>query len=677
MALFSSLTVALALAVPAAADPSRVASIVANMTLDEKLGLLHGSTSDYTGATTAVDRLSVPRLLMNDGPQGFRTSAALAGTTTAFPSGLAIAATFDVKQAAAWGDAMGEEFAGKGANVQLGPGLNVARVPLNGRNFEYLSGEDPHLGATLVAAVVPEIQKHGVIANVKHFIGNNQETDRLGGDMVIQERALHELYLPPFEAAAEAGVLSAMCSYNRLTVNGVTAWACEHPYSLKTLENISKDIFVMSDWGATHSSKPSIEAGLDQEMPGSTYFGDAMKAKVQAGDVDEAVVDASVSRVLNAMDAVGLLDGVVEYGAIGDNVTSPAHAEVAKDIASNATVLLKNDGDVRGELSMLPLQSCDGLVIVGSTFETAGGGSGKVTSYAAPLSDALSAACGVDVPTFATLDDDDAKTAVAGAAAVVVLAGTTSSEGSDRDDLTLGDDDALVSAVAALSSNVVVSVSTPGAFLTPWSDDVQAILVTWMGGQELAYALADILLGVVSPAGRLPLTLPNIENEVGFTRDQYPGIEGDPVEGCDLPCLVANYTEGLYIGYRWYDANAVAPKYPFGHGLSYTSFAYADLVVDASSANVTVTNAGDVAGAEVAQLYLAPPAAAGEPPRQFKGFAKTAVLAPGASAVVTFAFDARSFAAWGDGGWAPVPGIYRVEVGASAGDVRVNGTVAV
>jgi len=653
----------LLLAVGASGD--RASDLLAQMNLTEKVGLLHGSTSDYTGATTAVERLGIPRLYMNDGPQGFRTSDELAGTTTAFPSGLAVAATFDVAQAAAWGDAMGEEFRGKGADVQLGPGLCVARVPVNGRNFEYASGEDPFLGATMVSHIVPAIQKHGVMANAKHFAANNQETDRASGDMVVDSRAFREIYLPPFKAALEAGALSVMCSYNRITLDNETAWACEHPVTLRELKGDASDVFVMSDWGATHSTEAIVQ-GLDQEMPASDYFGRRLVNAVEDGSVDQSYVDDAVLRVLRAMDAIGLLNGT-KTGSVDANVTSAAHSEVAKHVAANATVLLKNEG-------ALPA-TCDGLVVVGTSFYTAGGGSGHVDAPATPLSRVLGARCGA-VPFFANATGHEA--AIGAAATVLVLAGTTSSEGSDRDDLSLGDDDALVASVASLSDSVVVSVSTPGAFLAPWADDVRAILVTWMGGQELAPALAALLLGDANPSGRLPLTLPNAENEVGFTEAQYPGVaDPDPPAGCDAPCLRAEYAEKMEVGYRWYDARAVEPKYPFGHGLSYTTFGYSDLEACQARATASVTNTGSVAGAEVAQLYLGFPSGAGEPPQQLKGIAKTPILQPGETATVTFPLTDASFSTWDEAAraWAVAPGTFTVYVGASSRDVRLTATL--
>ena len=635
------------------------------MTLTEKLGLLHGSASNYTGATTAIARLGVPRLLLNDGPQGFRAPESLDGTSTAFPSGLAVAATFDDQLAATWAATIASEFAKKGATVLLGPGLNVARVPVNGRNFEYCSGEDPYLGARMAASIVKAIQAQNIIATAKHYVLNNQETGRIGADSIIDERTWREIYLPPFESAVKHGALSAMCSYNRITLSNVTAWACEHPLTLQHLKK-QAPLFVMSDWLATHSTQAIVQ-GLDQEMPGDFYFGSKLRKDVQSGAVDEGTIDAASLNVLRAMQTIGALDRAPR-GDLAADVSTPSHQEIARRVAAHAIVLLKNDG-------LLPLKSCAGLVVLGDLQNyTVGGGSGRVVGRTVSLADAFETRCGI-VEAYTDLQSKKAQDAVATAATVLVVTGSTSTEGADRSTLAL-DGEAMIEAAAKLNNHVIVACAAPGAFLTGWRDTVQAILTTWPGGQELANALVDVLFGDVNPSGRLPLTLPMTENDLKFTQRMYPGLpDPAPPKGCADPCLKVYYDERLEVGYRRYDSHNIEPAYAFGHGRSYTSFAYGNLTVAPHMVTFDVRNSGATKGAEVAQLYVVPPSSRGY--QQLKGFHKTAVLAPGGVERVALRFDARTFSAFRDGAWRRVPGEHQLRVGASSRDARLLGTVDV
>jgi beta-glucosidase-like glycosyl hydrolase len=361
------LCVGMALAAPV--DPkAAAAAMVEKMTLDEKVILLHGTGAGYTGNTPAIPRLGIPPLNMNDGPQGYRS-----GGTTAFPSGLTAAASFSRKSMGDWGSAMGEEFFGKGANVQLGPGLCVARVPRNGRNFEYLSGEDPYLGFELVQPVIKGIQSKGVIANAKHWIMNNQETDRSGGNEVVDDRTRWEMYYPPFLGAIKAEVGSFMCSYNR--ING--AYSCENNGTLATdlKKTAGFEGWIMSDWGATHSM--SINQGLDQEMPGGGFMGAKLKAAVQDGTVSQATLDDSVKRILTQMYKFKLFDNINQWNGSthSDDVTTLAHSQIARNVSAAATVLLTNKNGI------LPLKQGTKIALIGSDSVDPlvhGGGSGQV-----------------------------------------------------------------------------------------------------------------------------------------------------------------------------------------------------------------------------------------------------------------------------------------------------------
>ena len=647
----------------------------------------------------------------------------------------------------AWAQAMGEEFVGKGANVQLGPGVNVARVPLNGRNFEYVSGEDPYLGATLIQPLVRGIQSNGIIANMKHYINNNQETNRGNVSANDDERTRMEMYATPFGAAVEAGVLSTMCSYNRINV----VWSCENPDTLGELKgyyNFSG--WVMSDWGATHSTVNSALAGLDQEMPDDQYFGDALIQALQAGQVTQANIDDKVTRILTAMFAAGLFDNP-NTGNIANNVTSVAHNELARSLAGKATVLLQNYG-------ILPLDrnTVGKIAVIGSAAYsgaiTGGGGSGAVYPYyqVTPL-EGISTALGgefphrptectteqgvayvaIDAPSaeassssaccqlcsarydcnvwtyyqgscfFESLplavpihdkgyvsgfpaplplptnvlynngsDQESAATVAAQADVAIVVVGTFSSEGHDRPNLAFPNfQDGLVFAVAAAQPNTIVVMINPGAVLTPWSSEVQAVLAMFMPGQEEGNALADVLFGDVDPGGRLPVTFPNIENEVGFTQSQYPGL---PI----FNPLIAEYTEKLEIGYRYYQSHNIQPKFAFGHGLSYTTYSYSNLQVSGRNVTFDVTNTGSRTGYEVPQMYLRFPPAAGEPPLQLKGFTKLE-LSAGQTATVTFTVQDRDLSIWDitAGDFVPQTGQFGINIGASSEDFRLYGTL--
>ena len=629
-------------------------------------------------------------------------------------------------------------------------------MPVNGRNFEYLSGEDPFLGYTLVQPVIQGIQSQvrvcpravradesrvmacdwlmiamltvgcgcdkrshrccrhvtclcrdcacppslslckplslyvhhacrvstvcpaasvcaqGVIANVKHFVMNNQETNRQEVSANVDERTRWEMYMPPFLGAVEAGVLSAMCSYNK--INNV--YACENEVTLNaSLKGFAGfQGWVMSDWTATHSTVNAVKAGLDQEMPIAFYFSSvALQLALDAGDITQAMIDDKVLRILTAMFTAGLFDRAPS-GDIHANVTSPAHNALAREFATEAIVLLKNSGGV------LPLsKNAAGrtIAVIGDACSTApivgGEGSGYVgPPYIITVADGVSSkASGATIRVVGT-NVTEAVAAATSADVAIVCTATTSSEGIDRANLDLpAAENAVIAAVAAAQKNTVVVVTSPGAVLLPWIDAVPAAIATFMPGQEAGNAIADILFGDANPSGKLPLTFPLTNNPTNFTPAQYPGLPS-------LFPLEANYSEGLLIGYRWYDAHHVTPLFPFGHGLSYTQFKYSGLTASATNVTIVLTNTGSVAGAEVAQLYLAFPSAANEPPLQLKGFGKV-MLQPGQSATVAFPVTARDLSIWDatTHDWAMQHGTFGVYVGASSRDIRAKGTFTV
>ncbi|GMH69733.1 hypothetical protein TrST_g3798 [Triparma strigata] len=640
----------LASALLAAVTADRADDLVSSMTLEEKISYLGGRGMGtypedgwYVGTVYALDRLDIPALLYNDGPQGFRDDAR-PGTTTAFPSGLNIAATWDTEMAALWGDKMGKEFFDKGANVMLGPGLNVARVPVNGRNFEYMSGEDPVLGATLVPHVIEKAQAHKILANAKHWVNNNQETNRGSMSSNVDERTRYEMYYPPFQAAIDAGVGSFMCSYNK--INHV--YSCENPETLLTdlKGNMGFEGYVMSDWGATHS--PSLMEGLDQEMADSDFMNfDNLK------DMPIENIDASVKRILKPFIDVGAFDITENEQAdrsIYNNVTNDEHFQAARTIAANSHVLLKNDNDV------LPLgadfwNSDINVAMFGTQAASpaiGGQGSGRVDAAwtPSPLDTFKARAAGGDYGADSDKvsyygdpmsDDDIAEMKDAAEAADVCFfwLSTMSGEGGDRDSLSL-DNDVHVASVAEHCKKSVVVVTTPGAALLPWSDAVDAILVNFMPGCASAFATMDVVLGDVNPSGKLPITFPATENQEGFTEIQYPGL--DDAEN-------VTYTEGWSFGYRFYHQHQENPNFFFGEGLSYTTFDLIKATVSGQSIKVGLKNSGKATGSAVPQLYLQMPEECDEPLWMLKKFAKVSIDA-GEETIVEFDLTDRDLSIW-------------------------------
>jgi len=683
---------------------ARTRLLVANMTLDEKLAMLHGPSypqlfecvapnvsglalrpeCSNTGYLAPNTRLGIPPINLNDGPQGFR-DVRRPGTTTSWPSGLTVAASWDADAVREWGSGIAREFREKGSNVMLGPGLNLARVPQNGRNFEYLSGEDPHLGYVLARAAVNGIQSQKVVANAKHFVLNSQETNRTVSSSEADERLRFEMYYPPFEGAIEADVGSVMCSYNK--VNRI--WSCENPEVLiRDLKGaLGFQGFVVSDWWAMHST--SLMAGLDMEMPGSYFMSpELIKPGLAAGTIDSEAIDESVGRILWPLFAVGAMDEPLSTwgpSRLRRNVASEASAASARRLSAMSTVLLKNDGDT---LPLRPGLRLALLGLAGAKALVGGGGSGSVVpSYLVTPLEGITAAAGpgAEVVFGEGKNITRARELAAGADFAIVFVGTLSEEAKDRPSLSLDavcdadrglscTQNELVEAVARANPRTIVVASIPGAVLMPWSGRVPAILVNFMPGQQVGHAIADVLFGSVNPSAKLPLTFPNCENEMQMSPAQWPGLTHPGALGS---YAYSFYTEKLLVGYRYYDAHGLnfTVGFPFGHGLSYTTFEYSDLAVEGTQVAFTVRNTGLVPGAEVAQLYLGFPASAGEPPLQLKGFRKTRPLAPGYAQRVKLQLRPRDLSIWSAKvrTWTVCQGTFELRVGASSRDLRLAG----
>jgi len=627
---------------------ARAAARLALLSQDEKLRLVQGSSGAFVGNIPAVG--DMPALSLQDGPAG----VARFGDVTAFPAPIALAATWDRALVQSFGAAMGEEQRGKGVMIQLAPMMNLARVPAAGRNFESF-GEDPYLAGELAARDVLGIQSQKVVATAKHFVGNEQETNRSSADSRIDERTLHELYYEPFAASVKAGVGAVMCSYNR--VNG--AYACENPATLGDLKaGLGFSGFVMSDWGATHSTAEAANAGLDLEMPRGQNFS-GLAAAISAQSVAQARLDDMVLRLLTSLERVGVL-GDPPAGSPTAVVNTAAHAELARQAATESITLLKNDA------AILPLDPAKSVLVVGEAGgpqpSAVGGGSAFVNApyVVSPLA-ALQSRGNLTV----NYDDGTSDSVLAAAQAAdvaLVFVHVPSSEGQDRASLSSGAD-ALIAKVAAANPNTIVVLNAPGAVLMPWLAQVRAVLVAWYPGQENGNALGSVLYGDANPGGKLPLS--------------FPASEADLPQPSSAHTIT--YAEGLAIGYRALDSAGTPPLFSFGFGLSYTSFAYSALVLRAGaepgsvSATFDLTNTGTRAGSEVAQLYLGFPASAGEPPQVLRGFERV-LLRSGETRSVEIELRPRSFSCWSASQHARyVPsGTYRITVGGSARDAALH-----
>ncbi len=653
-----------------------VDGLLASMTLDEKVAQLHG-TGQMRG--TVNRRLDVPAFEPADGPHGvgeavWRYLYRHTDRATAFPAAIAIAASWDPDLAARIGGAIASEARAKGRNWLLAPAVDLVRDPRAGRVFEAY-GEDPCLSGRLGAAFVRGAQAQGVIATPKHFVCHHHETLHREVDVRVDERTLRELYLAPFEAAVrEGGARSIMAAGN--SVNGTHS--TEHEWLLRTVlrDEWGFDGVVVSDWDATTSTAASIDAGLDVEMPTAKFYGAPLLAAVESGRVPASRIEDAARRVLAVKLAAGLFSRPLELDPT--RVGTAEHRELALEAARESIVLLENRGD------FLPLrpQPNGAIAVLGPWARRAALG-GRGSSEVKPL-DAVSIAeglrgavpAGVRIETLADWKDEGRVAALAGSTDVVVLAlglgPRLEGESLDRvgNDLTLpADQVSLIERVLEANAHVVVVLYAGSAIaMDPWIDRVAAVVLAWYPGELGGQALAEILLGSVNPSGKLPLTFPRAAAQL-------------PAFGT-FPERVTEYREGIFVGYRHFDASALEPLYPFGHGRSYTRFEYSDLLVSVRGegpaigvdVRFLVRNTGDRAGAEVAQVYVHDlEASVARPPRELKGFARLALEA-GESREVKLSLGYRDLAFFDEAthAWRVEPGAFEVQVGASSRDLRLR-----
>ncbi|MFE3447102.1 glycoside hydrolase family 3 C-terminal domain-containing protein [Nocardia sp. NPDC059180] len=656
---------------------------ITELSLTDKAAL--GSGADFW-TTKALG--PVASILLTDGPHGVRRQTGatdhlgLAGSApaTCFPPAVGLGQSWDTALVRRVGEALGREARALGVDVLLGPGINIKRDPRCGRVFEYYS-EDPFLTGVLGAVWVQGVQGTGVGASLKHFAVNNAEHDRMRASSDVDERPLREIYLRAFaHIVRTAQPWTVMCSYNR--INGV--YASENQWLLTELlrGEWGFDGLVVSDWGAVANRVDAVEAGLDLEMPGGSGASDAaVVAAVESGALETAAVERAAQKV--AALAAKVVDGRAAAGAAPD---LDAHHRLAREVAARCVVLLRNEGE------LLPLSAGQSLAVIGEFAQTPryqGGGSSHVnpTRLDVALTEIAAAAEPGQVryargfSTDDTSDDDTLRSeavAVARDAEVAVvflgLGAGQESEGFDRDDIEVPADQlALLAEIVAVQPNTVVVLSHGGVLrLAPVADLAPAIVDGALLGQAGGGALADVLFGRVNPSGRLTETVPMRLQDV-------PAYLNFPGENSHI-----RYGEGIYIGYRWYDARDIEVCYPFGHGLSYTTFDYSDLSVDSGAqqltVRVTVTNTGSRRGREVVQIYTAlPDSAVSRPPRELKGHAVTAELEPGASELVSIVIDRADLAYWETrtDQWIVEGGTYQVMAGASSRDIRTTGTVEV
>jgi len=632
-------------------------------------------------STVASESGGIRSIVVADGPHGLRLQRAggdhlglgTAVPATCFPPATGLASSWNVGLVERVGVALGEEARAEGVGVLLGPGVNIKRSPLCGRNFEYFS-EDPLVSGELGAAWVRGLQSTGVGASLKHFAANNQETNRMTASTEVDERTLRELYFPAFESIVKREKpLTVMCSYNR--INGV--WAAENRWLLTGVlrEEWGFDGLVMSDWGAIDRMVPALAAGTDLEMPGPQRdSADAIVAAIADGSLDEAVLDAAVSRLRSLSDRVG------PPVAVPEPYDAEAHHDLARAAAVESMVLLRNEGGI------LPLSPTERIAVIGQLARTPrfqGAGSSQVNASRvdSALEHLRAGAAEVTFEPGYSLDPVGnsgqsllrAAVAVASAADVAVLfvglGEGAESEGYDRTTLELpADQVALIAAITAVQPRTVVVLTNGGVVsLEPWHDSAAAILETWLLGQGGGAAVASVLLGPEFPTGRLAESIP-------FRLQDNPSYLNFPGDGDEV-----RYAEGVFVGYRYYESAEVPVRYPFGFGLGYTTFGYSDLVVsrDGRDVAVTVTNTGERRGAEVVQVYVSAPAVPVRGPvRELRAFDKV-WLEPGESRRVNLRLTDRAFSHWDSpsSDWIIERGDYEIQVGPSSHDLLLRETV--
>ncbi len=679
----------------------RIEDALSRMTLEEKVAICHAQ-SKFSSA--GVPRLGIPEIWMTDGPHGVRMEKMwdewsdakwTNDSCTAFPALTCLAATWNPAMADAYGQAIGEEARYRNKAVLLGPGVNIYRIPLNGRNFEYM-GEDPYLASKMVVPYIHGVQRNGVATCVKHFALNNQEIDREYVNVIVDDRTLHEIYLPAFKAAVqEGGTWAIMGAYNRYK----DQFCCHNQYLLNDIlkQEWGFDGVVISDWGGTHDTHQAAYNGLDIEMGTWTdglawnwsnaydkyFLAKPFLAELQNGKIDEKVLDEKVRRILR-LSFRTTLNPDRPYGSFA----TEEHALTARRIAQEGIILLKNEDNL---LPLDPKQP-QKILIVGENAKqmmTCGGGSSelKVKHEVLPM-EGIENYFG-DHAQITYVEGYSSHPAInrhairqqavdeAAQADVVIFVGGLNKkdnqdcEASDRRSYNLPyEQDQLIAELARANRRLVVVLVSGNAVAMPWVADVPAIVQAWYSGSEAGNALASILSGEVNPSGKLPFSFPvRLEDNAAIALDAYPGDRKN-----------VEYKEGIFVGYRWHDSRQIEPLFCFGHGLSYTSFEYGSASLDRQemktgdsiTLSIPIRNSGSRTGAEIVQLYIHDKKASlPRPVKELKGFRKV-VLEPGEEQTVTFTIDAQALSYYDDDkqAWVAEPGTFEAWVGASSRDIR-------
>ncbi len=675
------------------------------MTLEEKVGMIHANSAFTSGG---VARLNIPELVMSDGPHGVRhehtryyDQADVAhDANTYLPVGTALAATWNRELGYQFGAVLGREAAWRGKDVILGPGINIIRDPLNGRNFEYLT-EDPYLNGRMAVNYIRGVQDQGVAVSVKHYIANSLEYERRFADVRMDERTFREIYLPGFKASVqEGGALTVMAAYNKFRGE----WSGECAFLLDEVlrDNLGFEGIVISDWNAIHRTLPAAGVGLDIEMGtdlsqewqkpdyDAFYLADPLIELVKTGQFDEAKIDRKVSNILRVMDKIHMFSGNRQVGAYN----TAEHQGVARRVADESIVLLKNEGVLPFDRSRVKT-----LAVIGANANrkhAGGGGSSQVKALFEVtaleglqnlLSDNIEIkfAPGYRIARDARADATLVSRAVqlaSEADAVIYVGGLIhgytdewddnayDAEFLDKPDMHLPfEQDELLQAVLAVNPNAVVVLQSGGPVdMRRWQSDANAIVQAWYGGMHGGDALAAMLFGDVNPSGKLPVSFPKmLSDSPAHALARYPDEK-----------LIIDHTEGLYVGYRYFDSFEVEPAFAFGHGLSYTEFEYSDIDVDCSDerahVRVRVRNSGQTGGSEVAQVYVHDVAASlPRPYKELKDFQKIQLDA-GASQVLKFELPKEAFSYYDStsSSWVLEPGVFSIQIGSSSSDIRVT-----
>ena len=703
---------------PSLSPDERAAMVVKEMTIDEKIQMLHGTgmvglspmsplaihSNGGAGYVPGIPRLGIPALQMSDAAYGVRVSGENGRYSTALPSDIAGAATWDLAGAYEYGALIGRELRAQGYNMGLGGGVNLTREPRDGRTFEYM-GEDPILAGKMVASAIQGLQDQHVIGDIKHYALNDQESGRNAVNVNIDKRASRESDLLAFEIGVlDSNVGAVMCSYNR--VNG--DYACENKYLLTDLLKNDWKFkgFVLTDWGGAHSTEKASAAGLDHEQPGWIFYGDVLKKAVASGNVPQSEFDDHVQRILRTMFATGVIDDPPQKSV----VDVERGFEVARTLEEQAIVLLKNDHE------QLPLAASrvHSIAIIGPHADVgmiSGGGSAQVdppignaimppgkgqTRWlepvwfpTSPLKSVRAKVPGANVQFDSGADPEKAASLAAKADVAIVFAYQWESEDMDLPTLSLPENqDSLISKVAAANPHTVVVLETGGPVTMPWAGQVSAILEAWFAGSKGSDAVANVLFGEVNPSAKLPVTFPRSDADLPHPTIVKPPRESVPDNtkpepwiqiAAGLPPFQITYDEGVKVGYKWYDAEKKPVLFPFGHGLSYTTYSYSNLKAEPGRTprvTFTVKNTGKRAGAEVAEVYASLPASAAEPPKRLVGWSKV-MLKPGESKEVSVEVEPKYLSVFNveQNGWQLLPGEYGFMVGGSSQNLPLKQTV--